>query len=158
PFRLKGYQAQVADFLRGPLARIARTSVTPVRDDTRFHLYFKCEQCDYLPHCEQTVADTRPRRDWDVSAVPGLSQTSKQTLVDLGVRAVGDLAEARGVGASPEAGWALRTKAELLTSRARALLDGRVRRIPGRMTYLMPPRVDVGVHLLVDQDPVEGRL
>jgi predicted RecB family nuclease len=158
PFRLKGYQAQVADFLRGPLGSIARTAVGPDHDLTRFHLYFKCEQCDYLPHCSRAVGEDLPRSAWDVSAVAGLSQTSKATLVQLQIRTVGDLAGSGGWAEAPSAGWALRTGAELLRRRAQALLDGRVSRTPDRMTYRMPPRIDAGLYLVIDQDPVEGRL
>jgi predicted RecB family nuclease len=157
-FRLKGYQSQVADFLRGPLGRIARTTVGRERDGTRFHLYFKCEQCEYLPHCSRAVADELPINAWDVSAVPGLSQTSKATLVQLGIRTVGSLAGAGTWAESPLAGWALRTEAELLRRRAQTLLEGRISRVPGRMTYRMPPRIDAAFYLLFDQDPVEGRL
>ncbi len=158
PFRLKGYQAQVADFLRGPLDRIAHTTVSPDRDDTRFHLYFKCEQCDYLSHCLRTVDDDVPRPQWDVSAVPGLSQTSKQTLVELGIRTVGDLAAHPEVVRDPAAGWALHTRGPTLVQRANALLSGHTTRLEGRLTQLLPPRLDVGLYLVFDHDPVEGRL
>jgi hypothetical protein len=46
----------------------------------------------------------------------------------------------------------------LLTRRAQALIAGQVRRIPGVASYLMPPRVDVGLYLIVDVDPVEDNL
>jgi hypothetical protein len=157
-FRLAGYRAQVADFLRGALVRIGAAVVAPGRDETRFHLYFKCEQCDFLPHCEKAIGEDLPAAQRDVSAVQGLSHSSKQTLIDLGIRTVGQLATTAGLPAHPAVGWGLRSGADLLQSRAEALLDGQVRRLPGRLTHLMPPRVDAGIYLLFDQDPVEGRL
>jgi predicted RecB family nuclease len=158
PFRLKGYQAQVADFLRRTLPGIAAAELAPGRDETRFHLYFKCEQCPFLPHCAGAIAEDLPRDRWDVSAVPGLSQASKQALVEQGIATVGDLAAAGDVARLPSAGWALRTRGDQLVRRARSLIAGRVERLPGRQTCLMPPRVDVGIFLSVDVDPVEGRL
>jgi hypothetical protein len=157
-FRLKGYQAQVADFLSGDLTRITSAELTPERDATQFHLYFKCEQCKFLPHCQRAVADDLPRANWDVSAVPGLSQSSKRALVEMQIRTVADLAARSDLAAAPDVGWGLRTRGETLAARAAALLAGEVRRLPGQMTYRMPGRVDVGLYLLADHDPVEGRL
>ena len=65
--------------------RLATLPVTPERDDTNFHLYFKCEQCRYLPHCSKAVAADRPPAEWDVSAVVGLSRQGKAALARLGV-------------------------------------------------------------------------
>jgi hypothetical protein len=156
-FRLKGYQAQVAVFLATDLTRIAATQVTPDRDETHFHLYFKCEQCAFLPHCERAIADDRPRQDWHVSAVTGLSQSAKRALWRNGIRTVGELAVRTDLDALPDAGWGLRTRGAMLAARA-ALLGGEVRRLPDRMTYRMPGRIDIGLYLLVDHDPIEARL
>ena len=47
---------------------------------------------------------------------------------------------------------------QMLTTRAQATLHGSVRWLEGRFTHVMPARIDVGVSLVVDRDPVEGRL
>src|SRR5262249_18004438 len=104
------------------------------------------------------IAPGVPAADRDLSAVPGLSHHSKQALLDLGIRNVGHLAGDEALATRPNLGWGLRTNGQLLRARARALLDGTVRRLPGRLLHLMPPRVDAGLYLLFDQDPVEGRL
>src|SRR5205823_3017265 len=93
-FRLSGYSAQVLEFFRTTAPRLAAMTVTPDRDDTFFHLTYKCEQCRYLPHCRGAIADDKPPAAWDVSAVPGLTRQGKAVLVRLGVRTVGDLAAA----------------------------------------------------------------
>ena len=90
--------------------------------------------------------------------MPGVSAVGKETLVRLGVRNVGGLAAAAGTLARPEVGWSLRRGANLMLRRADALLAGRVRRLPDRLTCLMPPRVDAGLFLAFDADPIEGRL
>jgi hypothetical protein len=90
--------------------------------------------------------------------VPGLSQASKQALVELNVRTVADLAARPDVGSAAGAPWSLRGRGDVLARRARALLDGRPARLEGRFSHLLPPRLDVGLFLLCDTDPVEGRL
>jgi serine/threonine protein kinase len=66
---------------------------------------------DHLPHCSRTVADDLPHDAWDVSAVAGLSQTSKPTLVQLGIRTVGALAAADPLAESPSAAPAFAERA-----------------------------------------------
>jgi hypothetical protein len=157
-FRLEPYLRLVADFFGNDIPAIARSVVSRTWDDTFFHIYFKCEQCEYLRHCRQAIREELAPANRDVSAVAGVSHEAKRTLLGFGIRTVGKLAEARGLRASSAGSWALRRRAELLTRRAQALTVGQVRRIPGVASYLMPPRVDVGLFLIVDVDPVEDNL
>lgn len=169
PFRLDGYKAQVEDFLRRVAPKLATVPVEKGRDETEFYVYFKCEQCPYLPHCGRTVAGDVPPEALDLSAVPGLSRQTKQTLRSIGIRAVGDLATRLiegDPGAAPEndlrrhpkANWSMRMNGDVLVQRARALVSGKVNRLPDRYTHQMPGKFEVGIYLAVDQDPVEGRL
>jgi hypothetical protein len=158
PFALRGYAAQVGDFLRDHLARIRAARLGPGVDETAFHLGYKCEQCAYLPHCDRSAAPDAPPAGWDLSAVPGLSPTAKPALLRLGVRTVGELAAAGPTVTAPENGWSLRSSGPLLIERAAALVNGTPRRVADRFTCLMPPRVDAAVYLLCDRDPIEGRL
>ncbi len=157
-FRLEPYLRLVADFFQNEIRTIADSVVSPTWDNTFFHIYFKCEQCEYLRHCRQSIDEALPPSDRDVSAVAGVSHEAKRTLAGLGIRTVGKLAEARGLRASSAGSWALRRRAELLTRRAQALIAGKVQRIPGVASYLMPSQVDVGLYLIVDVDPVEDNL
>lgn len=157
-FRLEPYLRLVADFFRNEIPAIAGSVVSPTWDNTFFHIYFKCEQCEYLRHCRQAIREDLVPAERDVSAVAGVSHEAKRALTGLGIRTVGKLAEARGLRASSAGSWALRRRAELLTLRAQALIAGQVQRIPGVASYLMPPRVDVGLYLIVDVDPVEDDL
>jgi len=50
-FALNPYLRLVEDFCRSTLPAIAAKTGRTGRDDTFFHVYFKCEQCAYLPHC-----------------------------------------------------------------------------------------------------------
>jgi len=147
-FRLEPYLRLVADFFGNEIPAIARSVVSPTWDDTFFHIYFKCERCDYLRHCRQAIRQELAPAERDVSAVAGVSHEAKRALTGLGIRTVSKLAEARGLRASSSGSWALRRRAELLTRRAQALIAGQVQRIPGVASYLMPPRVDVGLYLI----------
>lgn len=158
-FPLRGYESFVVDFFRSQAQRLISRRVDRQRDDTFFHIYFKCEQCKYLKHCEKVISDQKPSRSWDVSAVPGLSHESKRALMELGVRSVGELGEAAGLAARGHSlPWALKARGELVVARARALSKGVPQRVSERHSWLMPPRVDVAIHLVADRDPVDGNL
>jgi len=158
PFRLAGYRSQVLDFLRASVPLLAAMPVTPERDETAFHLYFKCEQCRFLPHCQQSIAADRPPADWDVSAVPGLSRQGKAALAQLGIRSVRELAAVSDLAGRPGINWSLRQNTELILARAKALLANHVERLPRRYTYAMPGEFDLSVVLAVDHNPIDGRL
>jgi hypothetical protein len=158
-FALAPYLRLVEDFCRTTLPTIASKVVAPGRDDTFFHVYFKCEQCAYLPHCIEAVGPGRPSRDRDISAVAGLSHEAKRTLLSIGVRSVEQLAGLGvGVGRIDGAGWSLSRRAELLVSRARALRDDSVQQGSEPNSFLMPPRTDAAVYLVADHDPVDDTL
>jgi hypothetical protein len=158
-FSLASYQAIVLDFFHRKVPEFACREVRPGHDDTFFHVYFKCEQCKYLVHCLRAVEPPTPVGALDVSAVPGVSHESKRALWGMGIRSVDGLANARGLAQREGASsWTLKRRADVLVARARALLDDAPQRLPGRYSWLMPPRVDVGIYLAIDVDPVDGRI
>jgi hypothetical protein len=157
-FRLEPYQRLVTDFFRNEVPLIAKSIVAPGWDSTFFHIYFKCEQCDYLRHCRQAIREETRPGDRDVSAVAGVSHEAKRSLLHLGISTVGKLAKAHGLRASSDGSWALRRRAELLVRRAEALVANKVQRMAGVASYLMPPRVNVALYLVVDVDPVTNSL
>lgn len=158
-FLLAPYLRLVEDFCRSTLPAIAAKTVAAGRDETFFHVYFKCEQCAYLPHCIEAVGPRRPPHSRDVSAVAGLSHEAKRTLLSIGVGTVAGLAElGAGVGRIDGAGWSLSRRADQLVSRARALRDGAVQPGPDPHSFLMPPRADTAIYLIADNDPVDDTL
>jgi hypothetical protein len=162
-FGLSPYLRLVDDFCATLLPQIASRVVepgegAPRRDDTFFHLYFKCEQCKFLEHCMGSVSPARPPAARDVSAVAGLTHEAKRALHRLGVRSVGDLARAVGLANAPGIGWSLSRRADLLTTRAQAIEAQQPRRTEEAHTYLMPGRADAVLLLSVDHDPVDDRL
>lgn len=163
PFRLAPYLRLVDDFCSNLLPQIASCAVepgegAPRRDETFFHLYFKCEQCKFLEHCMAAISEGLPPSARDVSAVAGLTHEAKRALHRLGVRRVGDLARATGLAAAPGIGWSLSRRADLLTVRANAIIAQQPRRTDEAHTYLMPPRADAALFLTIDHDPVDDRL
>ena len=157
-FSLTPYLRLVDDFCINILPKIARTQVGRGVDDTFFHIYFKCEQCDFLGHCFRAISPELAPALRDVSAVPGLSHEAKRALGRLEVKSVLDLSRAAGLGQAPGIGWSLSRRASQLRMRAQALSSGNILRTEEQQTFLMPPRADTALLLSVDHDPVEDRI
>lgn len=157
-FALGPYLRLVDDFCQNVLPGIAQKKVLPTYDETFFHLYFKCEQCEFLSHCVRSIDPSLPAAERDVSAVPGLTHEAKRSLRRLGVRSVADLSKAAGLAKSPGIGWSLTRRAPLLTTRAKALASGQTLRTADEHSFLMPPRADIAMILSVDHDPVDDRI
>lgn len=158
-FRLRPYSRVVDEFCAEVLPGIVRKAVNAERDETFFHLYFKCEQCSYLPHCRGAVSPDRPPERRDVSAVAGLTHEAKRNLLRAGIRSVSQLAKSGvGIGKMDGAGWSLARRAETLVVRAKALAEMSIRPVPEAQTFLMPPVADAALFLVADHDPVDDGL
>jgi len=158
PFPLRAYEHLVLDFFQNRLREIISQRVGPGIDETFFHIYFKCEQCEYVEHCCRSIAIEKKASDRDVSAVPGMSHEGKRALRRWNIVTVGQLASATALRRASGMPWSVRAKADKLSSRAMALVNGATTVLPDRASYLMPPRIDVGFYLVADHDPVAGRL
>jgi hypothetical protein len=157
-FALLPYRRLVDEFCGDVLPRIAERPLGPSPNEPFFHIYFKCEQCEYLGHCARSIRPDLPPNRRDVSAVPGLTHEGKRALQRLKMPTVQDLAGAAGLAGAPGIGWALSRKAEVLAERAQALVASDVRRTKEEHTFLMPGRADVTFLVLVDHDAVDDRL
>ncbi len=158
-FDLAPYVRLVEEFVTRTLPSVAAKEVSPRRDATFFHVYFKCEQCSYLTHCLDEISPERPPGKRDVSAVAGLSHESKRTLLANNIPTVGALAaQGQGLGRVDGAGWSLSRRSDQLICRARALVAEETQPGTEEQTFLMPPRSDVAIYLLADYDPVDDGL
>ncbi len=101
-FSLAPYLRLVDDFCARTLPGIAAKRVEVSVDETFFHIYFKCEQCEYLPHCLKAIDRAKSTDRMDISAVPGLTHEAKRGLHAVGVRTVTQLARDCG---SATYGW-----------------------------------------------------
>lgn len=155
-FPLKPYLRMVEDFFRRDVGRIAGRRVVGGLDETAFHLYFKCEQCDYLSHCRRAIEQPNPA-EYDLSAVLGVSQEGKAALRARRMRTVGDLVRA-GLGPSGPTSWSLQRRSDAIVARAGALAASEIRRLEDTICYLAPPRIHRGFYLLADHDAVEDNL
>ncbi len=157
-FQVRGYMRLVEDFFQQRALELTRFQVVPKGPDTTpFHVYFKCEQCKFLGHCQRQIGDDLTPDKLDLSAIAGVTQQSKRTLNGLGIRTVGDLLQREGELRGQD-DWGLRTRGTALIRRAKALSKGEVLRLEGQYSLQMPPRVDRPIYLLADRDPVDGRL
>ena len=158
-FALGPYRRMVLGFCVEDLPRILAPRIASGVNQTFFHVYFKCEECQFLAkHCAEAVSPPRRAGDRDVSAVAGVSHEAKRALLRMGLGTVDALAGATGLSARTGLGWSLQRRADLLVSRASSLQGESVARTAERHSLLMPPRVDVGIYLLADFDPIGDRL
>lgn len=157
-FALDPYVRLVDEFCAKHLPEIASKEVGSGVDQTQFHVYFKCEQCNFLEHCRSAIDEKNPAYSRDVSAVAGLTHEAKRSLQRLGVTSVGQLATAKGLAQAPGISWSLSRRAGLLVDRAVSLSQGAILRTEEQNTYLMPPRIDAALIVSVDHDPVDDRI
>ena len=155
--RMQAYREIVRDFFRRDGARFLERWEQPW--GVRFHVYYKCEACTFLPNCLPALSEPKAVVDWDVSAVPGMDQQSKTLLGDLGIQTVGALARsgARLADVQIES-HRLKSQRNRLVARAEALLSDETRLMPEARTLVLPPNVDVLVTFVADHDPIEDRL
>lgn len=156
-FKLRPYLRLVDEFLRRDAPRIAEKKVSANRDDTFFHIYFKCEQCDYLGHCRDTIERFDPATN-DVSAIPGVSHEGKIALHRRQLATVGDVSRLAGLAGDGPTSWSLQRKSEAIIARAAAQAANAVRRMQDTLSYLMPAKIDRAFYLLADHDAVEDNL
>lgn len=157
-FPLRSYESLIQDWACNELTEATRAQVEAARDSTRFHIYFKCEQCKYLDHCGKAIRDGLSPQTLDLSAIPGLTQQSKSELHRRGIRTVQGFLNREGEILRGTSDWALSTRGPDLIARARALVAGTPHLVEGRVTLRMPPQADVKVLLTVDRDPMASRL
>jgi hypothetical protein len=157
-FALLPYRRLVNEFCGEILPKIAAKPLGPHPNEPFFHIYFKCEQCEYLGHCARSISSDLPPERRDVSAVPGLTHEGKRSLLRMKMPAVSNLAAAAGLAGAPGIGWSLSRKADVLAERAQALVADQVQRTGEEHTFLMPRRVDVTFLVSIDHDPVDDRI
>ena len=58
--------------------RIASIELFPKNRTHPNYVYFKCEQCDYMPHCSKAI-DVSKKNKMDISAIAGMSVKQKRT-------------------------------------------------------------------------------
>lgn len=156
-FKLRPYVRLVDEFLRRDAMRIANKKVTAKHDETFFHIYFKCEQCNYLGHCRGAIEQTDPANN-DVSAIPGVSHEGKVALHRRKLATVGDVSRLAGLAGVGPTSWSLQRKSEAIIARAGAQAADAILRMPDTLSYLMPAKIDRTFYLLADHDAVEDNL
>jgi hypothetical protein len=147
--------------LRPPIELFLETDLLPLldapADQAPWHLYYRCEWCDYFQHCAQEMRATD-----STSRVPYLSSHAKRFLADRQppILTTADLEERL---ADP-AWWptlddcaSLRGRGERLAAHVNSLHDGAVSTLGGA-SLAMPRAEHVRLVLTLQSDPVSGQL
>ncbi len=157
-FDLAPYRRMVMEFLRSVAPGIGGSILENGRDETPFHVYFKCEECAYLEtRCLASVSEG-PASERDVSAVAGMSHYAKRQLAGLGVATVGALAASKGIAHADGMSWSLKRKLGSLVERAEAICSGVPTRTTEPYSMLMPGGVGTRILLSADVDPIDDML
>jgi len=150
-FQLARIMGQLETFLAHDLTRILAAEP----DEAFWHLYFRCEWCDYFEHCEGDA-----KRSNDVSLVPYLSTFAKRHLSERATTTVDDLAVLLERADADEllAGCAsLEGRAAQLRLSVRSLREGTILE-RGAASIAMPVGEQVLLILTLQSEPLEGRV
>jgi hypothetical protein len=150
-FELARIEGQLQAFLTHDLGRILNLPA----NEAPWHLYFRCEWCDYYEHCR---SEAEARRD--VSLVPYLSTFAKRHLAERSVTTVDELAtllaqpdaDSQLIGCASLEGRA----AQLRTSVVALVDDATLER--GAHSVSMPKGEHVLIAITLQSEPLEGRV
>jgi DNA replication ATP-dependent helicase Dna2 len=152
-FDVRSMRPPLATFLRDELEALMASPA----DQARWHLYFRCEWCQYFDHCRKEMHATN-----DVSRTPYLTIHGKRYLSELDppVRTVTDFAalleDPTRVPLLEDAA-SLRGRAERLREQTFALQEGGTRAYGGS-SLGMPKAENVRMVLTLQTEPVSGQL
>jgi DNA replication ATP-dependent helicase Dna2 len=142
-----------------PLETFLEDDVTSIlaapAEDAFWHLYFRCEWCDYYNHCREEADSTD-----NLSLIPYLSNFGKRHLDAKGISTVGDLSES------------LRTEVPLDLLTGSASLEGREERLltaiealdtgteqlTGATSIAMPKGEQIRIVMTFQSDPLSGAM
>jgi len=152
-FDVRSMRPPLETFLRDELEALMASPAV----QARWHLYFRCEWCQYFDHCREEMHATN-----DVSRTPYLTIHGKRYLGELDppVRTVTDFAALLQDPARVpmlEDAASLRGRAERLREQASALQDGETRTYGGS-SLAMPRAENVRIVLTLQTEPVSGQL
>ena len=129
------------------------------RDTTNFHVYFKCEQCDYLPHCIKSIDLGLETFDMDISAISKMSGQAKQALRSKDIIDLDSLISILG-SLQPQdlASNALQRNQFRYIQQAKSLVNDEIFLIDEQLTLQMPPLIDCHIYILTDRNPITNTL
>ena len=151
PFPLNRIRPALEHFLRHELTPI----LTGPASEVFWHLYYRCEWCDYYAHCRGQAEESS-----DVSLIPYLSTYAKRHLRERGVSSVTELAQALTREDAPRllAGNAsLEGRRSQLLQAARSILDGTIGHT-GAAHCGMPRGEHIRIVLTLQEDPLSGQV
>ena len=136
-------------FLEEDLGRVLSTPA----DETFWHLYFKCEWCDYYSHCRKEAEDAQ-----SISLLPYLSTFGKRHLEGQGIRSLSEFSKALDAdaeGGMLEGSASLEGRRTQLTQSLDALETG-TSRLTGASSIAMPIGEQVRIVMTLQSEPLSG--
>ena len=147
--------------MRPPLEAFLEHELQPLMEapaaDAPWHVYFRCEWCDYFEHCSEEM-----RRTNDVSRVPYLSHYAKQYLAMLDppvgtVQDLEDLAKSDDAAEIFADAASLRGRTSRIRLQTEALRTGETK-ITGTASIAMPKAEHIRIVLTLQDEPVTGQV
>jgi DNA replication ATP-dependent helicase Dna2 len=142
-----------------PLETFLEDDVTKIleapAEDAFWHLYFRCEWCDYYSHCRTEAEETD-----SISLIPYMSNFGKRHLNDQDINTVAELADALTSGDGPDvlAGSASLEGREEHLLKAIAALDTGEEQFTEASSLGMPRGENIRVVLTLQSDPLSGAM
>ena len=147
--------------MRPPLEKFLQQELQPLMEapasEAPWHVYFRCEWCDYFDHCAREMRDTN-----DVSRVPYLSHHAKRYLATLDppvgtVRALEKLAKSDHASEVFADAASLRGRTTRIRLQTEALRSGETK-TTGTASVAMPKAEHVRIVLTLQDEPVTGQV
>jgi DNA replication ATP-dependent helicase Dna2 len=152
-FELRSLRPPIELFLENDLQALLDAPA----EEAQWHLYYRCEWCDYFEHCAQEMRATD-----STSRVPYLSSHAKRFLAEQEppILSTADLGERLA-----DAAWwptlddcaSLRGRGERLEAHVRSLNAGTISTLGGA-SLAMPKAEHIRLVLTLQSDPVSGQL
>lgn len=151
PFKIAMLRPPIEGFLREDLKRILKAP----DKDVHWHLYFRCEWCDWFNHCRQEASENQ-----DASQLPYLSNHARRFLRELPepVDNLTDLEQLLERGNAEEVlsrCTSLKNKSGRLKQQVTALTHG-ITENYGAASTIMPVGEHIRVVLTLQREPVGG--
>ena len=157
-FEIQAYEHMVKDFMTHEMLQFAKRIVDEEQDTTKFHVYFKCEQCKFMPHCIKSI-DPMKKNTMDISAIARMSGQAKMDLQAHQIFDIESLVDILPKLSSKDIpSNALQRNKDRYIEQAQALLSNEIIQIQNQVSLQMPPHIDCYIYILVDRNPITNTL
>jgi predicted RecB family nuclease len=148
PIKLELYYEHVLDFFED---RVPKTYALEY-EEAQWFFNKGCNLCDYRDECSEECDDLNL-----IYQVPDITRGQAETLLNAGIQTLEQML-------SDENGWTraivnnitLKPVKQILQTKAKAITENQVFKIPDKKTYLMPNWTDISIYIEIHFDPITG--